>query len=723
MKARCIGGVLHGRKTQLMKLVILESPTKAVTVGRILGSDYKVVASKGHVRDLPGTMLGVKINKDSFEPVYVNLRDKITVINSLKNLAKEADAVYLASDPDREGEAIAWHLEYVLKLTDTPVYRVTFNEITEKGITEGMAAPRKIDKQLVDSYQARRVLDRLVGYQISPILWKKFKNNLSAGRVQSVATRLICDREEEIEKFVPKEYWTVDAILHPENNREASFKASFYGKKGKKAELKTEAEAREIEKSVKDRLFTVTDVKKTEKKQSPYPAFTTSTLQQDCAHKLGYAPSKTMQLAQALYEGVNIEGAGLTGLITYIRTDSVRVSESAIDAARNYIQNKFGPKYLPAKKRYFKNKSSAQDAHEAIRPAHIEMTPEMLKPSLKPELYKLYKLIFDRFIASQMADMVLAQTVVTLDCDDNTFKASGSVVKFKGFGAEYDSGEEKDGEGNASPKIPALEAGEKAMPEIVKPEQHFTQPPPRYNEGSLVKALEDLGIGRPSTYATIISTIVSREYVKVEKKTLYPTEVGIIVTGIMKNAFPEIVDVKFTAGMEDSLDSIAAGENDWQKVLADFYGPFSKELEEADKKIEKVKQPVKTSDKVCDICGKPMVYRKSKFGEFLGCSGYPACKNIISIAKEVGKACPECGKPLVYKNSAKGRQFISCSGYPECKFASAYEPTGKNCPKCGKYLVYKKSRNGRRFIACSNQDCGYVPSAEKKGGGESAENG
>lgn len=707
-----------------MKLVILESPTKAVTVGRILGSDYKVVASKGHVRDLPGTMLGVKIENNVFEPVYVNLRDKITVINSLKNLAKGAEEVYLASDPDREGEAIAWHLEYVLKLTDVPVYRVTFNEITEKGISEGMASPRKIDKPLVDSYQARRVLDRLVGYQISPILWKKFKNNLSAGRVQSVATRLICDREEEIEKFVPKEYWTVDAILYPEGRQNETFKASFYGKKGKKIELKNEDEAREIVKLVTGKQFTVTEVKKTEKKQAPYPAFTTSTLQQDCAHKLGYAPSKTMQLAQSLYEGVNIEGEGLTGLITYIRTDSVRVSESAIDAAREYISAKFGAKYLPPKKRYYKNKSSAQDAHEAIRPAHIEKTPEQLKSSLKPELYKLYKLIYDRFIASQMADMVFAQTGVTLDCGGNTFKASGSVVKFKGFSAGYDSGAaEKDSDGNVQPKIPALEDGEKAFAESIKPEQHFTQPPPRYNEGSLVKALEDLGIGRPSTYATIISTIVSREYVKVEKKTLYPTEIGIIVTGIMKKAFPEIVDVKFTAGMEDKLDSIAAGDTDWQKVLADFYGPFSKELEDADKKIEKVKQPVKTSDKVCEICGRPMVYRKSKFGEFLGCSGYPACKNIISIPKEVGKVCPECGKPLVYKNSSKGRQFISCSGYPECKFASAFEPTGKSCPKCGKYLVYKKSRGGRRFIACSNQECGYVPSAGKKNGEENAENG
>ncbi|MCR5693474.1 MAG: type I DNA topoisomerase [Clostridia bacterium] len=705
----------------MMKLVILESPTKAGTVGRILGSDYKVAASKGHVRDLPETMLGVKINGGVFEPVYVNLRDKISIINTLKKQAKEADCVYLASDPDREGEAIAWHLAYVLKITDVPVYRVTFNEITEKGIKEGMSAPRAIDRQLVDSYQARRVLDRLVGYQISPILWKKFKNNLSAGRVQSVATRLICDREEEIANFVPKEYWSVDALLYPEGNPDEKFKAGYYGKNGKKVELKNEEEALEILKAVKGKKFTVTEVRKNDKKQSPYPAFTTSTLQQDCAHKLGYAPSRTMQLAQTLYEGVNIEGAGLTGLITYIRTDSVRVSDSAVDAARDYILKKFGQKYLPAKKRYYRNKSSAQDAHEAIRPAHIEMTPEMLKGSLKPELYKLYKLIYDRFIASQMADMVLAQTSVTLDCEGHTFKSAGSVVKFKGFGAEYDSGAAKDEDGKAEPGIPDLNTGEKVLSDSVTPEQHFTQPPPRYNEGSLVKALEDLGIGRPSTYATIISTIVSREYVRIEKKTLYPTEVGTIVTGIMKNAFPEIVDVKFTAGMEDNLDAIAAGEKDWQTVLADFYGPFSKELEEADSKIEKIKQPVKMSDRICEKCGKPMVYRKSKFGEFLGCSGYPSCKNIISIPKEVGKVCPECGKPLVYKKSAKGRQFISCSGYPECKFASTFEPTGKNCPKCGKYLVYKTRRGGRRYIACSDQNCGYVPSSAKNDG-EKTEN-
>lgn len=706
-----------------MKLVILESPSKAGTVGRILGSDYTVVASKGHVRDLPETMLGVKISGNSFEPVYVNLRNKFSVISELKTLAKGAESIYLASDPDREGEAIAWHLEYLLKQTNVPIYRVTFNEITQKGVNEGMAAPRAIDRQLVDSYQARRVLDRLVGYQISPILWKKFKNNLSAGRVQSVATRLICDREEEIANFVAKEYWTVDAVLYPDGRQNEKFKASFYGRGGKKAELKNEQEAREIEQLVTGKKFTVTDVKKNDKKQSPYPAFTTSTLQQDCVHKLGYAPSKTMQLAQTLYEGVDVAGEGLTGLVTYIRTDSVRVSEEAIDAARAYIQDRFGAKYLPAKKRYYKNKSSAQDAHEAIRPAHIELTPEKVKSSLKPELYRLYKLIFDRFIASQMADMVFAQTSVTLDCDGVTFKSSGSVIKFKGFGAEYDSnGSEKGNDEEAEPRIPDIDVGTAVFPDSIKPEQHFTQPPPRYNEGSLVKALEELGIGRPSTYATIISTIVSREYVRLEKKTLYPTDIGIIVTGIMKNAFPEIVDIKFTAGMEEDLDKIADGEKDWQSVLAEFYGPFSKELEAADTKIEKVKVPVKVSDKVCEICGKPMVYRKSKYGEFLGCSGYPTCKNIISINKEVGRACPECGKPLVYKKSAKGRQFISCSGYPECKFASAYEPTGKNCPKCGKYLVYKMSRGGRRFIACSDQSCGYVPSSEKKKNTENSDN-
>ncbi len=699
-----------------IKLVILESPAKAGTVGRILGKDYTVVASKGHIRDLPESMLGVQIDKD-FEPVYVNIRKQTSIINELRELAREAETVYLASDPDREGEAIAWHLAYILSVTNAPVYRVTFNEITEKGIRAGMEHPRKIDLDLVDSYQARRVLDRLVGYQISPVLWKKIKKNLSAGRVQSVATRLICDREEEIENFVPKEYWTVTALNETKTPEKETFKASYYGRGGKKEELKNGSAAEEVVKAIEKQEMTVTDVKRTDKKVGPYAPFTTSTLQQDSSHKLGFNPGKTMQIAQQLYEGVNIAGVGFTGLVTYIRTDSVRIADDAATDARNYIRNKFGNDYLPPKKRVFKTKGSAQDAHEAIRPTHIDFAPDDVKSSLTGDQYKLYKLIFDRFIASQMSDMVYGQTSVTLECNGYTFKSSGSVVKFKGFSAQYKEDPAavaaKDGsEENA--KLPRLEAGDTVSVKKVESQQHFTQPPARFTEAALVKALEELGIGRPSTYATIISTIEAREYVKNEKKQLVPTEMGKVVNELMKKSFPEIVDVGFTAGIESKLDEIAAGEIAWKQVIREFYGPFSKELQEAES-IERVVIKPQESDQVCDICGRPLVYRKSRFGEFLGCSGYPECKFIKSIQKEVtGRTCPECGRQLVYKKSAKGRQFISCSGYPECKFSSSYEPTGKMCPQCGKYLVYKRGRGNKKYIACSNPACDYMPSAAAK---------
>ena len=694
------------------KLVILESPSKTGTVSGILGSEYTVLASKGHVRDLPETMLGVKIDED-FEPVYVNLRKQTQIINSLKKSASEASCIYLASDPDREGEAIAWHLSYILKNVTCPVYRVTFNEITKKGVLEGMQNPRKIDVNLVDSYQARRVLDRLVGYQISPVLWKKVKKNLSAGRVQSVATRLICDREEEVKAFVPKEYWTVCSLFSKDGTKTDSFRAEFYsrGDKTKKETVLSEAECDEIIGAAGDGSFTVADVKKNLRRQSPLPPFNTSSLQQDAAHRLGFAPSKTMRIAQQLYEGVSVPGIGNTGLITYIRTDSLRVSDDAYYAARELILARYGESYLPSKRRIYKNKNSSQDAHEAIRPSHFDVLPDNVARVLTSDQYKLYKLIFERFIASQMSDSSGYQTVITLKHDDVVFRATGSTVKFKGFLSVYDvkSASSADDDSD-NEKLPAVEVGDVLKALSLQKKQHFTQPPARYNEASLVKALEDLGIGRPSTYATIVSTIESREYVKNEKKTLYPTEIGIIVTDIMKKAFPEIVDVKFTASVEDRLDKIASGEIRWKDVIRDFYDPFSKELKEAENNIEKVRIQPKESDEVCPNCGKTLVYRKSRYGEFLGCPGYPQCRYIKPLVEQVGKNCPQCGRPLIYKKSSKGRKFISCSGYPECKFTSLYVPTGELCPKCGSFMVYKTGKNRRRYISCSNSACKYVPS-------------
>ncbi|MBP1588542.1 MAG: type I DNA topoisomerase [Clostridia bacterium] len=698
------------------KLVILESPSKTGTVSGILGSEYTVLASKGHIRDLPETMLGVKI-EDDFEPVYVNLRRQTQIINQLKKSAMEASCIYLASDPDREGEAIAWHLSYILKNVTCPVYRVTFNEITRKGVLEGMNNPREIDLNLVDSYQARRVLDRLVGYQISPVLWKKVKKNLSAGRVQSVATRLIVDREEEVNAFVPQEYWTICSMFSKDGTKNESFKAEYFNRGGgsKKETVSDEATCNEIIAAIGDGIFNVSDVKKSERKQSPMPPFNTSALQQDAAHRLGFAPSKTMRIAQQLYEGVNVPGIGNTGLITYIRTDSLRVSDDAYNAAKAYIKEKYGEAFVPAKRRIFKNKNNSQDAHEAIRPSHFEVLPERVSQVLTSDQYKLYKLIFERFIASQMSDASFYQTVITLKHDDIVFRATGSTVKFKGFLSVYDykPASKTDGEAE-NEKLPALKAGDVLKSFGLQKKQHFTQPPARYNEASLVKALEELGIGRPSTYATIVSTIESREYVKNEKRVLYPTEIGKIVTDIMKKGFPEIVDVKFTANVEDRLDRVASGDVKWKEVIRDFYGPFSKELKAAEDNIEKVRILPKESDEVCPNCGRTLVYRKSRYGEFLGCPGYPHCKYIKPIADEVGKNCPQCGKPLVYKKSSKGRKFISCSGYPDCKFTSLYVPTGELCPQCGSHMIYKTGKNRRKYIICSNNSCKYLPSAAQK---------
>lgn len=702
----------------IKNLVILESPSKAKTVGKILGSDYKVIASKGHLRDLPETSLGVNIEND-FEPNYINLRPKLDTILEIKNLAKESQNVFLASDPDREGEAIAWHLAYILGINPKKAKRITFNEITKKGIEEGIRAPRGIDIELVDAYQARRVLDRLVGYKISPLLWKKIRTGLSAGRVQSVAVRLICDREEEIEAFKAKEYWTINADVS-KKDAVKTFSALYFGENGKKVDINNENEADEILNKLSEASFIVSDIKNSEKKQAPFAPFTTSTLQQDAAHKLNFRTNKTMQIAQRLYEGVDLGAIGTMGLVTYIRTDSVRISSEAQAAARDYIKKTFGEEYLPKTKRIFKNKNQAQDAHEAIRPTHVEITPESVKDKLQAEDYKLYKLVYDRFIASQMSDAVYSITQAEIKAGTCTFKANGKTVLFKGFTAQYEIGysaEEEEDDFNKT--LPKLSVGEELNIAKLEKKQHFTQPPARYNEASLVKALEDLGIGRPSTYATIISTIQDREYIAREKKTLYPTEIGKIVNNLMKTSFPDIVDVTFTANVEKDLDNIAQGDLEWKSVIREFYAPFEKSLTVAENDLQKLILPDKETGEVCELCGKPLVVKKSKYGEFLGCKGYPACKFIKQIEEKLPVPCPKCGKELVYKKSKAGKKFIACKGYPECTFSTIFEPTGKACPKCGEYLIYKR---GKRFkyITCSNQACGYTPSKDKK---ENDENG
>ena len=691
-------------------LVIVESPSKAKTIGNFLGKKYKVVASIGHLRDLPKSRLGVDI-ENNFAPQYMNIRGKADIINDLKKAAKGAKNIYLATDPDREGEAISWHLAYLLGLDINKPCRVTFNEITKNAVLEGIKKPRAIDAELVDAYQARRVLDRVVGYQISPILWKKVKKGLSAGRVQSVATRLICDREDEIEAFESQEYWTITAKLSKlvqmkSGAKSKSFNAKFYGTENKKLNLSNREETFKITECLKNSEFKVLDIKNTEKKQAPLPPFTTSTLQQDASRKLNYKTTKTMLIAQQLYEGVSLGKHGTTGLITYIRTDSVRISDEAAAWASEYIKGKFGSEYALARKRIFKNKNSSQDAHEAIRPAHPEFSPEDVKNYITSDQYKLYKLIYERFIASCMSDAVYSVCNVSVGADKYVFNASGRVVKFKGFTCVYEDTNNTDADEDLNKSLPALEIGEILDTEEIKPEQHFTQPPPRYNEATLVKDLEKFGIGRPSTFATIISTIQQRGYVGVEKKALFPTELGRIVNEIMKKSFKGVVNVEFTADVEAHLDEIAQGEVEWEHVISEFYKDFAVDLEKAEREVEHVKIEPKVSDVVCDKCGKLMVFRQSKYGEFLACPGFPECRNTKTIVEEVGVNCPMCGNALIYRRSKSGRKYVACSNYPNCVFTSLNIPTGEKCPDCGGYLE-RVTRRGYSFIACRNKECGY----------------
>ena len=676
-------------------LVIVESPSKAKTIGKYLGSRYNVIASVGHVRDLPKSKLGIDID-DNFEPQYISIRGKGDLIKSLKKEASKASKVYLATDPDREGEAISWHLAFLLDLDPEEACRIEFNEITKDTIKEAIKHPRKINMGLVDAQQARRVLDRLVGYQISPLLWRKVRKGLSAGRVQSAALKIICDREREIEKFEPKEFWNITA----EFKKGKKFQAKLAEANGKKIVVENKAQNDNIIKELNSGEFTVSDVKEKIRMQKPYPPFTTSSLQQDAGNKLNFNAKKTMMIAQQLYEGVDVKGRGTTGLITYLRTDSVRVSDAAKQAAKDLIVSKFGAEYS-ANNVFSNKKKDIQDAHEAIRPAIIELEPELIKDSLTADQFKLYKLIWNRFMASQMSQSKSNSMQVNIANGIYGFKANGSELLFDGFRRLYNT---TDDEG--AKLLPSLEKDEKLKVESLKGEQSFTQPPARYTEASLVKELEDKDIGRPSTYAPIVSTLTERKYVGREKKALKPTELGFLVNDLMEEYFKDIVDAGFTANMENRLDDVEVGSQKWKDLISEFYGPFKKELDIADSAIEKIVVEDVPTGELCELCGKPMVIKAGRFGDFIACSGYPECKNTKPIIKTIGVKCPNCGKDIVARKSKRGRLFYGCSGYPDCKTVFWNKPTDKRCPECNSILLEKKTKN-KNFV-CSNEKCGYT---------------
>lgn len=680
-----------GNKT----LVIVESPSKAKTIGKYLGSRYNVIASVGHVRDLPKSKLGIDID-DNFEPQYISIRGKGDLIKSLKKEASKASKVYLATDPDREGEAISWHLAFLLDLDPEEACRIEFNEITKDTIKEAIKHPRKINMGLVDAQQARRVLDRLVGYQISPLLWRKVRKGLSAGRVQSAALKIICDREREIEKFEPKEFWNITA----EFKKGKKFQAKLAEANGKKILVENKAQNDNIIKELNSGEFIVSDVKEKIRMQKPYPPFTTSSLQQDAGNKLNFNAKKTMMIAQQLYEGVDVKGRGTTGLITYLRTDSVRVSDAAKQAAKELIVSKFGAEYS-ANNIFSNKKKDIQDAHEAVRPAIIELEPELIKDSLTADQFKLYKLIWNRFMASQMSQSKSNSMQVSIANGIYGFKANGSELLFDGFRRLYNTADDE-----GAKLLPSLEKDEKLKAESLKGEQSFTQPPARYTEASLVKELEDKDIGRPSTYAPIVSTLTERKYVGREKKALKPTELGFLVNDLMEEYFKDIVDAGFTANMENRLDDVEVGSQKWKDLISEFYGPFKKELDVADSAIEKIVVEDVPTGELCELCGKPMVIKAGRFGDFIACSGYPECKNTKPIIKTIGVKCPNCGKDIVARKSKRGRIFYGCSGYPECKTVFWNKPTDKRCPECNSILLEKKTKN-KNFV-CSNEKCGYT---------------
>lgn len=693
----------------MANLVIVESPAKAKTIQKYLGKGYEVIASMGHVRDLPKSKLGVDVEND-FKPQYIDMKGKGEVIKDLKKRAKKSEKIFLATDPDREGEAISWHIAQMLKLDLEDDIRVAFNEITKSGVTNGMSNPHKIDIDLVNAQQARRILDRLVGYKLSPFLWKKVKRGLSAGRVQTVAVSLVVDRENEIRAFVPKEYWSIDAKFTAPGSRKV-FDASLLTIDGEKFELVNQQQADELLKRLEGAEYEVTAVKKRVTRKQPAPPFITSTMQQEASKKLGFTSKRTMKAAQELYEGVDIEGIGAVGLITYMRTDSLRISDEAKAAAAEYIENVYGKEYLPDKPRVFKSKNNAQDAHEAIRPSLPELTPARVKSSLTSDQYKLYDLIWSRFIASQMANALLDTVSADISANGCVFRASGYSVKFNGFTVLYE--EATEGKEAAKKELPPLAVGDKPKLKSIGGNQHFTQPPPRYTEASLIKALEENGIGRPSTYAPTISTITARQYVEHEGKQLKPTSLGEVITELMKEHFKGIVDAKFTADMESNLDEVEKGEKDWVATLHEFYKDFASDLEKAETAMEgkRVKVPDEETDVICENCGKNMVIKYGRYGKFLACPGFPECKNAKQLVTESDGCCPKCGKKMLLKKSKRGRSFYGCEGYPECEFMTWNVPTAEKCPECGKSLFNKGGKSGK--LICENEGCTYERELKK----------
>ena len=694
------------------KLVIVESPAKARTISKFLGRSYKVEASQGHVRDLPKSQLGVDVEHD-FEPKYITIRGRGEVLERIRKEAKGAKSIILATDPDREGEAISWHLATILGIDPESACRVEFNEITEKTVKNAIKEPRAVNMQLVNAQQARRLLDRLVGYKISPLLWVKIKKGLSAGRVQSVATRMVVDREQEIEQFEPEEYWYVDAQLRAGGKQ---LQARLISLDGERVTLSDAEQANEAKARVEKGGFVIRSVKRGERRKHPAAPFTTSNLQQEASRKLGFTTAKTMQVAQQLYEGVDIEGRGTLGLISYIRTDSVRLSDEAVAAAREMIAERYGEQFVPEKPNVYKGRKSAQDAHEAIRPTNLELRPEDIKASLTKDQYNLYRLVYLRFVACQMADALYETQQIEISSDSGVvLRSSAERLKFAGFTAVYEEGTDDapNQDEHGSSLMADVSEGDHA--ELLSDEatQHFTQAPARYTEASLVRALEEKGIGRPSTYAPTISTILARGYVMREKKQLFPTELGIMITNMMEEYFADIVDIAFTAGMEEQLDEVEEGKLDWHKVLSDFYGPFEKTLENAESKIEKVEIKDEVSDVPCDKCGAMMVYKLGRYGRFLACPNFPECRNTKAIQVEIDAPCPKCGGKLLQKTSRKGRKFYGCERYPECDFISWDMPVSEKCPKCGSYMTLSHTKKGD-FYVCANENCRERVAAPQK---------
>lgn len=681
------------------KLVIVESPAKAKTLRKFLGSGYKIEACVGHVRDLPKSELGINVEAD-FEPKYITIRGKGEVLAKLRKEAKASDVVYLATDPDREGEAISWHLMAALKLDESKASRITFNEITKNAVRKAVKEARAIDMNLVDAQQARRELDRIVGYKLSPLLWKKVRKGLSAGRVQSVALKMICDREEEIENFVPVEYWSIEARLR--HGKKAAFVAKLVGDVNGKIEISSEEQANAVLAGLKDAKFVVSEVKKSSRSRKPAAPFSTSTLQQEASKHLGYTTKKTMMVAQQLYEGVDVAGEGTVGLVTYIRTDSQRISDESYEALRSFILEEYGGEYLNPTKVEYKSRRGAQDAHEAIRPTSADRTPELVRASLSGEQYKLYKLIWERFVASQMNPALYDTVASIINASGYNFRASGSTLRFDGYLRVYNR---RDDEEVKEVKMPELTQGEVLQPDSVDSHQHFTQPPPRYSEAMLVKTMEELGIGRPSTYAATITTIVNRRYLTKENKVFYPTELGEVVNNIMKNNFEDIVDIDFTAKMEEELDLVEDGKLFWKELLRKFYPPFQEKIHAAEELIGSVDIADEETDTVCENCARKMVIKYGRFGKFLACPGFPECRNTKPYFEEAGVNCPLCSGKIFIKKTKNGRKYFGCENNPECTFISWNIPTGGICPDCGVFLV-EKGRKTRRVV-CSDAKCGY----------------